>query len=88
MLMIYLKKYELQKKYHICCQMLPLTAITIREKAVERAIQAKLEGYGPDRILLMVSTSESHHIKNSGLSLKEYWKMAETQIKKAHDAGN
>ena len=64
-----------------------LTAITIREKAVERAIQAKLEGYGPDRILLMVSTSESHHMKNSGLSLKEYWKMAETQIKKAHDAG-
>ncbi len=64
-----------------------LTAITIREKAVERAIQAKLEGYGPDRILLMVSTSESHHLKNSGLSLKDYWKMAETQIKKAHDAG-
>jgi hydroxymethylglutaryl-CoA lyase len=64
-----------------------LTAITIREKAVERAIQAKLEGYGPDRILFMVSTSESHHLKNSGLSLKDYWKMAEEQIVKAHDAG-
>jgi len=64
-----------------------LTAITIREKAVERAIQAKLDGYGPDRILFMVSTSESHHRQNSGLSLKEYWKMAEEYIKKAHDAG-
>ncbi len=64
-----------------------LTAVTIREKSVERAIQAKLDGYGPDRILLMVSTSESHHRKNSGLSLKEYWKMAEEEIKKAHDAG-
>lgn len=64
-----------------------LTAITIREKSVERAIKAKLEGYGPDRILLMVSTSESHHQKNSGLSLREYWKMAECEIKKAHDAG-
>ncbi|OYT16055.1 MAG: pyruvate carboxyltransferase [Bacteroidetes bacterium 4572_77] len=64
-----------------------LTAITIREKAVERAIQAKLDGYGPDRILFMVSTSESHHRKNSGLSLDEYWKMAEEHIKKAHDAG-
>lgn len=64
-----------------------LTAITIRERAVERAIQAKLEGYGPDRILFMVSTSESHHKQNSGLSLKDYWKMAEVQIKKAHDAG-
>jgi len=64
-----------------------LTAITIREKAVERAIQARLEGWGPDRILLMVSTSESHQFKNSGLSLKDYWKMAEEWVKKARDAG-
>ena len=64
-----------------------LTAVTIRERAVDRAIQAKLEGWGPDRILFMVSTSESHHRTNSGLSLEEYWKMCETYIKKAHDAG-
>jgi hydroxymethylglutaryl-CoA lyase len=64
-----------------------LTAVTIRERAIERAIEAKLEGYGPDRILVMVSTSESHHRKNSGLSLKEYWKMAEKYIQKATDAG-
>lgn len=64
-----------------------LTAVTIRERAIERAIEAKLNGFGPDRILLMVSTSESHHIKNSGLTLKEYWKMAEKYIKKATDAG-
>lgn len=63
------------------------TAVTIREKAIERAIEARKEGYGPDRILLMVSTSESHHKKNSGLSLKDYWKMAEEWIPKAHDAG-
>jgi hydroxymethylglutaryl-CoA lyase len=64
-----------------------LTAVTIREKAVERAIQAKKEGYGPDRILLMVSTSEAHHVKNSGLTLDQYWKMSEECIKKAKDAG-
>ena len=64
-----------------------LTCVTIREKAIERAIHNKQEGFGPDRILLMVSTSESHHIKNSGLSLKDYWKMAEEYIKKANDAG-
>ena len=64
-----------------------LTAVTIREKAVERAIQAKQDGYGPDRILFMVSTSESHHKKNSGLSLKDYWKMCEEWIPKAKDAG-
>ena len=64
-----------------------VTAVTIRERAIERAIQAKLDGYGPDRILLMVSTSESHQQKNSGLTLDEYWKMAEEWIPKAHDAG-
>ena len=64
-----------------------LTAVTIRERAIARAIEAKKEGYGPDRILLMVSTSESHQKKNSGLTLKEYWNMAEEWIPKAHDAG-
>lgn len=84
---------ELFKKLHSSknvASLLPgvsLTAITIREKAIERAIRAKKEGWGPDRILLMVSTSESHHIKNSGLSLNEYWKMAEKYIPLAHDAG-
>lgn len=64
-----------------------LTAVTIREKAIERAIEARKEGWGPDRILLMVSTSESHHKKNSGLSLEDYWKMAEKYIPLAHAAG-
>ena len=64
-----------------------LTAVTIREKAIERAIEAKKEGWGPDRILVMVSTSESHHQKNSGLSLDEYWKMCEKYIPLAKDAG-
>ena len=63
------------------------TAVTIRERAIERAIEAKKEGWGPDRILLMVSTSEAHHMKNSGTTLDEYWKMSEEYIKKANDAG-
>jgi hydroxymethylglutaryl-CoA lyase len=64
-----------------------LTAITIRERSVQRAIDAYKEGYGPDRILLMVSTSESHQKKNSGLTIDEYWKMSEEWVKKARDAG-
>jgi hydroxymethylglutaryl-CoA lyase len=64
-----------------------LTAITIRERAIERTINARKEGYGPDRILLMVSTSESHQKKNSGLSIEEYFKMGEEWVKKARDAG-
>ncbi|WP_027717059.1 pyruvate carboxyltransferase [Desulfovirgula thermocuniculi] len=64
-----------------------LTAVTIRERAVDRAIKAREEGYGPDRILMMVSTSESHQIKNSGLDHKAYWAEVERCIKKAKDAG-
>lgn len=64
-----------------------LTAVTIREKAVDRAIELKEKGYGPNRILQMVSTSDSHMYKNSGLHHNEYWKMTAESIKKAHDAG-
>lgn len=63
------------------------TAVTIREKAVERAIEARKQGYGPDRILLMVSTSESHQKKNSGLTIEEYFKMAEKYVPMAREAG-
>ncbi|HRY31711.1 MAG TPA: hypothetical protein P5531_01960 [Bacteroidales bacterium] len=75
------------KKISHLIDQVSLTCITIREKAIERAIEARKAGYGPDRILLMVSTSESHHRKNSGISLDEYWKMAEKYIPLAHDAG-
>jgi len=64
-----------------------ITCVTIRERAIERAIQAHKDGWGPDRILLMVSTSETHHKKNSGLSLTEYWKMSEKYIKMAREMG-
>ena len=66
---------------------LELTAITIRERAVDRAIELKKEGSGPDRILMMVSTSASHMMKNSGLDHAGYWAEAERSIRKAHDAG-
>jgi hydroxymethylglutaryl-CoA lyase len=64
-----------------------LTAVTIREKAAERAFEARQQGWGPDRILFMVSTSESHHRRNSGTSLEDYWKMCERYIRMAHENG-
>src|SRR5208337_3684227 len=33
-----------------------MTAVTIREAAVDRAIELKKRGIGPDRVLMMVST--------------------------------
>jgi len=82
-----MKSIRKSKKVSHLLNKVSLTCVTIREKAIDRAIRNKQEGIGPDRILLMVSTSESHHLKNSGLSLSEYWKMAEENIKKANDAG-
>ncbi|MHC1706630.1 MAG: hypothetical protein AB9842_03795 [Bacteroidales bacterium] len=82
-----MQRLRSSKKIAHLIQDVSLTCITIREKAIERAIQARKDGYGPDRILLMVSTSESHHYKNSGLSLSDYWKMAEKYIPLARDAG-
>ena len=64
-----------------------LTAITIREPAVDRAIEMKKSGIGPDRILMMVSTEEEHHFANSGTTLPDYWAEAERCIKKCNDAG-
>ncbi|MBW2067060.1 MAG: pyruvate carboxyltransferase [Deltaproteobacteria bacterium] len=63
------------------------TAVTIRERAVDLAIQLKEKGYGPDRVLMMVSTDEQHHFANSGTTLPQYWKEAERCIKKCKDAG-
>lgn len=82
-----MKALRASKKVEHLIKDVSLTCVTIREKAVERAIEAYKEGWGPDRILLMVSTSESHHKKNSGLSLADYWKMSEKYIKMANDAG-
>jgi hydroxymethylglutaryl-CoA lyase len=82
-----MKRIRGSQKIQALLRDVEITAVTIREKAADRAIQARSEGYGPDRILFMVSTSESHHKKNSGLSLREYWRMCERYVQKAHDAG-
>ncbi|MCX7816289.1 MAG: pyruvate carboxyltransferase [Syntrophales bacterium] len=64
-----------------------MTAVTIREPAVDRAIEMKKRGIGPDRILMMVSTDPEHHYANSGTTLIQYWREAERCIKKARDVG-
>jgi hydroxymethylglutaryl-CoA lyase len=64
-----------------------ITAVTIREGAVDRAIRLKEQGVGPDRVLMMVSTEEEHHFANSGTTLPDYWREAERCIKKCSDAG-
>lgn len=64
-----------------------LTVVTIREKSVDRAVTARKEGWGPDRVLMMVSTDEEHHYANSGTTLPQYWTEAKRCIEKTRDAG-
>ena len=64
-----------------------MTAITIREPSVDRAVRMREQGFGPDRLLMMVSTEEEHHFANSGCSLPEYWLESQRCIQKCHDAG-
>ena len=64
-----------------------MTAITIREPSVDRAVRMRELGFGPDRLLMMVSTEEEHHFANSGCSLPEYWLESQRCIQKCHDAG-
>jgi hydroxymethylglutaryl-CoA lyase len=82
-----MKRIRSSKKVAHLINDVSLTCVTIREKAIERAIEDRKNGFGPDRILVMVSTSESHHKKNSGLSLDDYFKMCEEWIPKAREAG-
>jgi hydroxymethylglutaryl-CoA lyase len=64
-----------------------ITAVTIRERAVDQAIALKERGIGPDRCLMMVSTEEEHHFANSGTTLPDYWREAESCCRKCRDAG-
>lgn len=64
-----------------------LTAVTITRRAAERAFDAYRKGYGPDRILQMVSTDPRHHKRNSGTELEEYWDMCAQCIADAHALG-
>jgi hydroxymethylglutaryl-CoA lyase len=64
-----------------------ISVVTIRETAIDRAIELKKQGIGPDRLVMMVSTEEMHHFANSGCTLPQYWREAERGIKKCNDAG-
>jgi hydroxymethylglutaryl-CoA lyase len=64
-----------------------ITAVTIREPGVDKAIELRKKGVGPDRLLMMVSTEEEHHFANSGCTLPQYWKECERAIQKCNDAG-
>ncbi|HEY92076.1 MAG TPA: pyruvate carboxyltransferase [Dehalococcoidia bacterium] len=64
-----------------------LTAVTITDRGIKEAVKAKQDGYGPDRILNMISTSEAHNLRNAGLTHEEHWKRMGDWIKLTHENG-
>ena len=82
-----IKRIKTSKKTAHLIDSVTLTAVTIREKAIIRAIEDKKNGFGPDRILMMTPTSYSYHFKNAGMPYEDYWKLAEKYIKLCDDVG-
>ncbi len=63
------------------------SAVTINQRAVDRALAAHREGVGPDRILLVISVSDAYQQANTGMGIDAYWKMAENCIQKVKSSG-
>ena len=61
-------------------------ATCINERALDRAIAAKAEGFGPTEVSFMISVSEAHNLFNTKMSHEEHWKSFEQMAQKAHDS--
>lgn len=62
-----------------------LKAFTTTLKAVERAVKAKKEGYGPDKIAFVIGASEAHNIVNTNKDWKNILKEIPKFIELAKD---
>jgi hydroxymethylglutaryl-CoA lyase len=60
---------------------------TFTMKLVQRAVQTKQEGFGPDIINTQFSTTEEHSKAFFRKTVDERWKFIEEAIRLAHDAG-
>ncbi len=61
--------------------------ITMNERALDRVLKTVEQGFGPDMILFMISTSENHHQRNGGQTHKQAWNTAKTIISRAKAHG-
>ena len=62
-------------------------AVTLTEKAIERAIDMKHKGFGPDKVVTMISTSQSHNLVNAGELHDEHFRKLEKWARMVKDAG-
>jgi hydroxymethylglutaryl-CoA lyase len=64
-----------------------ITAVTISDRSIREAVKAKKDGYGPERIVQMISTSEAHNLRNAGMTHAQHWAKIEEWLKLVHDNG-
>lgn len=57
---------------------------TMSEKAIQDAIESTKQGFGPDRVVVTISTSEPHNKANSGRTIADHWKQIENWIELIH----
>lgn len=57
------------------------------DKAFERAVKAKEEGYGPDVVAFTISASAAHNQRNANRTHEEYFKQIPRWVKMAHEVG-
>jgi hydroxymethylglutaryl-CoA lyase len=55
----------------------------INDKALNRVIETKEAGYGPNEISTMISVSEPHNTYNTGMSHEVHWRQISAMIKLA-----
>ncbi|MBI2907726.1 MAG: hydroxymethylglutaryl-CoA lyase [Chloroflexi bacterium] len=63
------------------------STVNMTVRAVERACQARQEGWGPDKMVCMISTSESHNLRNAGEKHADHWPKLKEWLKMSHAAG-
>lgn len=61
-------------------------ATCINERAIDRAIAALDEGYGPTEVSFMISVSQAHDQFNTKMTHDEHWAAFDRMAEKAHQA--
>lgn len=61
--------------------------VTMNETAIRRAVETKQKGYGPDKVVAMISTSQSHNLVNAGEIHSEHWQKLRSWCKMITESG-
>lgn len=62
-------------------------APTLNMRALQRVMELKKSGYGPNIVELLIATTDAFNKSNLGKTTEEQWKVMEPLVAVAHDAG-